>query len=88
MLHELKILPTYFVAVLDGSKRFEIRREDRGVPYCVGDRIRLREHSPEGYWDDQPEAHYSGRECFVRIIYRTDFLQQPGVVVLGLSDPI
>lgn len=88
MLHELKILPTYFASILDGTKRFEIRREDRAHPYSVGDRIRLREHCPEGYHDDQQEAHYTGRECFVRVIYRTDFMQHPGVVVLGISDPI
>ena len=58
MLHELKILPLYFDQVITGEKRFEIRREDRGVAYCVGDYLRLRAHVPEGYHDDnQTDVH-------------------------------
>ena len=33
--HELKILPEYFVAVRDGIKKFEVRKDDR--PFEVGD---------------------------------------------------
>ena len=41
MTHDLKILPSYFDAVLSGDKTFELRRFDR--PYAVGDILHLRE---------------------------------------------
>jgi len=41
MEYDLKILPQYFNAVEDGSKPFEIRRNDRD--YQVGDILLLRE---------------------------------------------
>lgn len=40
--HELKILPQYFQAVWDGTKNFELRRNDRD--YKVGDILLLREY--------------------------------------------
>lgn len=47
-MHELKILPEYFEKVLDGSKTFELRKDDRG--FNVGDILILREYIP-GYRD-------------------------------------
>ena len=41
MLHELKISPEYYDAVVNGIKPFEIRKNDRN--YSVGDALRLRE---------------------------------------------
>lgn len=41
MVHELKILPEYFVAVRDGIKKFEVRKDDR--PFEVGDILCLHE---------------------------------------------
>jgi ASC-1-like (ASCH) protein len=41
-IHELKILPQYFNDVQDGSKNFEIRKNDRG--FAVGDKIILKEY--------------------------------------------
>lgn len=43
--HELKIWPKYFNAVLDGSKKDEIRKNDRN--YHVGDILFLKEFNPE-----------------------------------------
>lgn len=60
-LHELKIYPKYFEAVLDGSKTFEIRKNDRN--FHVGDNIFLRE------WDN---IKYSGRTIFAEITYILD----------------
>ena len=57
-LHELKIYPKYFDAILNGSKTFEIRKNDRS--FHVGDNIFLRE------WDN---IKYSGRTIFAEITY-------------------
>ena len=40
-IHELKVAGVFFPSILDGSKRFEIRKNDRG--YQVGDWLLLRE---------------------------------------------
>ena len=58
--HELKTWPEYFAAVLDGSKRAELRYDDRG--FAVGDVLRLREWDPD-------EERYSGRECSVTVTH-------------------
>lgn len=43
MTHDLKILPEYFIAVINGEKTFEVRKDDR--PYNVGDMLRLHEYN-------------------------------------------
>lgn len=58
-LHELKCLPEYFGCVMDGTKRVELRRDDRG--YEVGDHLRLMEWTGDG--------GYSGRYCTVRVTH-------------------
>lgn len=58
MVHELKILPEYFVAVRDGIKKFEVRKDDR--LYQVGDILHLRE------FDGQ---EYTGREVKAEVTY-------------------
>ena len=45
MTHELKILPQFYRAVLEGRKTFEVRKNDRH--YCVGDFISLAEYDPD-----------------------------------------
>lgn len=41
MKHELKIWPQYYCRVADGSKTFEVRKNDRG--FQPGDTVVLRE---------------------------------------------
>lgn len=71
-IHELKILPEYFEKVLDGSKTFELRKDDRG--FNVGDVLILREYIP-GYrdWTGPEEViieeKYTGREVHKKISY-------------------
>lgn len=50
MEHKLKIWPQYFCRVADGSKTFEVRKNDRG--FQPGDTVCLREFDPgkKGYW--------------------------------------
>lgn len=59
-VHELKTWPGYFERVLDGTKGFDIRRDDRG--FAVGDVLELRE------WDPVTEG-YSGRSQVRRVTY-------------------
>lgn len=46
-IHELKILPKYYYAVLGDQKRFELRKDDRD--YRVDDFIALEEWDGEKY---------------------------------------
>ncbi|MBD9774248.1 DUF3850 domain-containing protein [Enterococcus faecalis] len=73
-IHELKILPEYFEAVVSGDKCFEIRRNDRG--YKVGDILRLNEYE---------DGKYTGNFHVAEITYITDYAQQDGYVVLGIK---
>lgn len=66
--HELKIWPEPFRAILDGRKRFEVRKDDRG--YGVGDLLELREWDPAGYRRlSSVEGSYTGRKVTVRVTY-------------------
>lgn len=63
-VHVLKTWPDYYKALADGTKRFELRNDDRD--YCVGDYLCLRE------WDPATEKYGPGWPglCF-RVTYRT-----------------
>ena len=74
--HELKIRSAYFQAVMDGTKTFEIRKDDR--QFRPGDTVKLREIAPD------PLEHYTGRSTDFRIGYVTAFEQIPGNVVFSL----
>jgi uncharacterized protein DUF3850 len=93
---DVKVVAPYFDALLDGSKTFEVRRNDRA--YQRGDVLRLWEFDPSrcrgancGAEDGCPG--YSGRkvERIVSFVYSGDprFGEhggvQPGYVVLGLN---
>ena len=56
--HELKVLPRYFKALLDGTKNFELRKNDRD--YKVGDDLLLKEYV---------KGMYTGRKVYKRITY-------------------
>jgi len=79
--HELKTWPEYFEAVLDGTKTFELREDDR--KFSPGDELHLRE------WDPRTED-YTGREEFKRcgyILYCHPGLR-PGYVIIQLEDVV
>lgn len=44
MIHDVKIIPQYYAAVLLGTKRFEYRLNDRD--YKIGDVLNLHEYDP------------------------------------------
>lgn len=80
--HELKTEPPFFDRVVDGSKPFEVRKDDRG--FQPGDTLWLREWSQD--------AGYTGREARRRVTYLFDLgapmVNAPGFVVLGLADDV
>ena len=64
--HELKSWPDFFAALLDGTKTFEARRNDRD--FRVGDTLVLRE------WIPADSVHsavgtYTGREIKATVTY-------------------
>lgn len=56
--HALKCWPEPYDEIWSGSKRFELRQDDRG--YRVGDSLRLRCY-------DKTEQRFTGREMLVRV---------------------
>lgn len=60
--HQLKIHPKYFGRVLNGEKRFEVRKNDRD--YQTGDYASLNEYDNEEFIDG-----YSGNQIDIQITY-------------------
>ena len=58
MVHSVKIEPQHYEAVKNGTKTFEIRKNDRD--YRVNDYIALNEYDNE---------HYTGRSLLCKITY-------------------
>ena len=80
-VHELKIAPKWFEAVVRDDKRFEVRKSDRS--YNVGDFLQLNE------WDDEREE-FTGRRTVATIIYiltSEDFPQgiRDGYSIIGFK---
>lgn len=79
MIHELKLWPVPFQAVVDGDKTHEVRLFDR--PYKVGDSLLMRE------WD-QSKREFTGRSVLVRVTYITEpgtWGLPPGIGVLSIT---
>jgi hypothetical protein len=78
MKHELKTWPEYYNAVFDGTKTFEVRKNDRN--YQVNDVLYLRE------WDPLRET-YTGsvtKVCVTYILSDPAFVKE-GFVIMGIS---
>lgn len=56
-VHELKVFPELFQAIIDGRKLFEIRKDDRNID--AGDELILREVN----------GMYTGRSAMVDVLY-------------------
>jgi hypothetical protein len=76
--HELKILPKYFNEIWRGTKRFELRKDDRA--YQIRDEVKLME------WDGN---EYTGAAVTLTISYVLvdvpDYGLKDGYVILGLQ---
>lgn len=81
MHHELKTLPCYFQAILDGDKNFEIRNtRDRG--FQKGDTLLLKEFDPDAI----DNTSLTGREISKRVTYVCTYEQKDDFVVMGLAE--
>lgn len=80
MVHDLKILPSFYEDVIQHRKTFEVRKDDRH--YAVGDFLILREYSPD--------KGYSGRAVKAPVIYVLNDLHycKRGFVIMGIGYPI
>lgn len=81
-VHDLKVWPDYFRALVTGLKPFELRKNDRD--FRPGDALRLRVWCPDA-------RDYTGAEVVLNVTYVLAgaegelFGLQPGYAVLGLS---
>ena len=77
--HKVKTLPVYFEQVWTGTKKFEVRKNDRG--YRAGDVIQLLECDPK--------SGYTGRsvEAIVGFVLRDYPGLTPGFVAFSLVSP-
>lgn len=86
MIHELKVWPEFFDAIMRGDKPFEIRKDDRN--FSVGDILLLREYIPENYYGNGKPAWYSNMKTTREITYILQggkFGINEGYVVMGLK---
>lgn len=80
--HELKVWPAYFHPLSEGTKSFEVRRDDRG--FQRGDVLWLREWDVDRF----PSPGYTGNGCYARVVWILtggQFGIEPGYVVMSLS---
>lgn len=61
MEHELKCWPAFFERLVDGSKTFEVRKDDRG--YQRGDTLHIREWDKGKPVPGHVSGDYTGREA-------------------------
>lgn len=80
--HDLKTVEPHFSNVLNGSKTFEIRLNDRD--YQVGDYLMLMEYPFTG------ELHLTVEVKVTHILTHDDYPQgiKPGYVVMSITNPI
>lgn len=86
LIHELKLHTRYFYSVVDMSKPFEVRKNDRD--YKKGDELLLKEFVPKGYFEEWEEEAYTGQICHRVITYVLkggEYGLEKGYVILGLA---
>lgn len=70
MNHDLKIWPQYYCRIIDGSKTFEVRKNDRG--FQPGDTVVLKEYDPTIIEESDAAGYYQKTRGFTESppIYR------------------
>ena len=86
--HEMKLHTRWFDAVANGTKRFEIRKDDRGG-FKAGDCLILKEID----YNDNDGLYYTGRRIIVKITHVLTAKQFPegikaGYAILSLDKPV
>ena len=77
--HELKTWPVFYKSIIDGTKTFEVRQNDRD--FQLGDILLLREYDPDA-------EQYTGAKTERVITYilgDNPFFQLNAMVILGIS---
>ena len=85
MIHAKKILPQHFEALREGTKTYELRKEQPDEPrYAVGDYLALNEFDPGRH--ATVDEQYTGRCLLFRIshVLRDDERLAKDCVALGL----
>jgi ParB family chromosome partitioning protein len=79
MKHKIKLSDELFNDVVDGTKTFELRDNDRG--YSVGDTLVLMEWNPRAY-------QYTGRSVKKKVSYiLKDYIGlERGYVIMSITD--
>lgn len=78
-VHELKTWSVFYEKIIDGSKPFEVRNNDR--KFQVGDILFLREYDPDA-------EEYTGRSCQKKVTYilgDNPFFQMNNTVIMGIT---
>ena len=81
MIHKLKILPEYFIDIVEGRKTFEVRKNDRD--YKVGDILILHNYYPDIDFYDINGAYI---ECIVSYIIDLTEIGIKGYVAMGIKE--
>ena len=77
--HELKTWPVFYKDIINGTKTFEVRNNDRN--FQVGDTLLLREYDPDA-------EDYTGAKTERKVSYilgNNPFFQLNGMVILGIQ---
>lgn len=81
-IHNLKIRPDHFQAVLNGVKKAEFRRDDRN--FLVGDYLCLNEYGQ--CLHDSQLIGFTGEIVYVLVTHITDLSEwAPGYVMLSIQ---
>lgn len=84
MIHELKILSSFVRPILDGSKTFEIRENDRG--FQKGDRVQFKVVSDDWARNNNSIVRELEHKVFEITYVINGFGLKNGFVVFGTSE--